>query len=98
MVYEQGDAGKAISFQSVQVLQGRGIWGQQPPLLRGPEPWERRGRKNGREKGPAWDERQRDLMLHDKSAPPSYGRTHTSVWLQGLGGLWGPFQLCQGDI
>lgn len=37
-------------------------------------------------------------MLHDKSAPLSYGRTHTSVWVQGLGGLWGPFQLCQGDI
>lgn len=75
MVDEQGDAGKTVSFQSVQVLWGRGSWGQQPPLLRGLEPWDRRGRATGR-KGRDLPQRHY-LVAHAKSAPPSFRRVHT---------------------
>lgn len=58
VVDEQGNGGKAIALQSVQVLRGKGSWGQQPSLLRGPEPWGE-GAGSSREKGSAQDGRQR---------------------------------------
>lgn len=95
MVYEQGDAGKAISFQSVQVLRGRGTWGQQPPLLRGPEPWERGGRKNGREKGPAWNERQRPDAARQVCSPVLWEDAHLCLGA-GTGWSLGPLSALPG--
>ena len=79
MVDEQGDAGKTISFQSVQVLQGRGDLGSMASIAgggggslshgRGEE-----GRAVGRKGLPG--ARGRDLRVHDKPAPPSYGGMH----------------------
>ena len=75
MVDEQGDAGKTISFQSVQVLQGRGDLGSLASIAgcggslsrgRGEE-----GRAVGRKGLPG--ARGRDLRVHNKPAPPSYG-------------------------
>lgn len=50
VVNEQRDAGKAVPFQSVQVLQGRGTQGQWPPLLGGPEPREMRDGRQSRQR------------------------------------------------
>lgn len=73
VVNEQRDAGKALTFQPVQVLQGRGTWGQQPPLLRGPKPWVRRGQAAGRKGPPGEKGREatgrQDLMALDTPPP-----------------------------
>lgn len=75
VVDEQGDAGKTISFQSVQVLQGRGDLGSTAsiPGGGGTEPWERRGRKSSGEKGPAWGERQRPEGARQACSPILWG-------------------------
>lgn len=75
MVDEQGDAGKTISFQSVQVLQGWGDLGSMASIAgcvgslsrgRGEE-----GRAVGRKGLPG--ARGRDLRAHNKPAPHLMG-------------------------
>ena len=75
MVDEQGDAGKTISFQSVQVLQGWGDLGSTASIAGGRESLSHGRGEEGRavERKGLPGARGRDLRVHDEPAPPSYG-------------------------